>query len=94
MIPGDSGAAFHLPLIDLALPAIKSAPAATKEQLVAALEVVINADRRVSLHEFVVLTLVASVAGLAIGWALRGPARWCPGCGAGLVCPDCQVPQR
>ena len=53
-------AAFHLPVVDLALPAIKSAPEAAKQQLVAALEVVINADRRVSLHEFVVLTLVRS----------------------------------
>jgi Zn-dependent protease with chaperone function len=54
------GAAFHLPVVDLALPAIKSSPADAKEQLVAALETVINADRRVSLHEFVVLTLVRS----------------------------------
>jgi len=54
------GAAFHMPVIDLALPAIKSAPEEAREQLVAALEVVINADRRVSLHEFVVLTLLRS----------------------------------
>jgi Zn-dependent protease with chaperone function len=53
-------AAFHMLVVDLALPAIKSAPDNAKEQLVAALEVVINADRRVSLHEFVVLTLVRS----------------------------------
>jgi len=52
------GAAFHMPVVDLALPAIKSAPGTVKEQLVAALEIVINADRRMSLHEFVVLTLV------------------------------------
>ena len=54
------GAAFHMAVIDLALPAIKSAPEDAKRQLVAALEAVINADRRVSLHEFVVLTLVRS----------------------------------
>jgi len=54
------GAAFHMPVIDLALAAIKSAPEEAKQQLLAALEVVINADRRVSLHEFVVLTLVRS----------------------------------
>jgi len=52
------GAAFHLPLIDLALPAAKASPEESKKQLVAALETVIHADRRVSLHEFVVLTLV------------------------------------
>ncbi len=54
------GAAFHLPVIDLALPAVKAAPAQAREELIAALEAVIHADRRVSLHEFVVLTLVRS----------------------------------
>jgi Zn-dependent protease with chaperone function len=52
------GAAFHLPVIDLALAAIKAAPAQSAQELIRALEVVIHADRRVSLHEFVVLTLV------------------------------------
>ena len=52
------GEAFHLPVIDLALPALKAAPEAAKNELIAALEAVINADRRVSLHEFVVLTMV------------------------------------
>ncbi|HYM29487.1 MAG TPA: M48 family metallopeptidase, partial [Steroidobacteraceae bacterium] len=52
--------AFHLSVVDLALPALKSAPEETREQLVAALEAVIGADRRVSLHQFVVLTLVRS----------------------------------
>jgi len=51
-------AAFHMPVIDLALPAIKSSPDAAKSDLLKALEAVINADRRVSLHEFVVLALV------------------------------------
>ena len=44
-------------MIDLALPAIKSSSDASKNELLKALEAVINADRRVSLHEFVVLTL-------------------------------------
>jgi uncharacterized tellurite resistance protein B-like protein len=52
------GPAFHLPLIDLALPAIRTAPEAARKELIAALEAVIQADRRVSVHEFVVLTLV------------------------------------
>ncbi|MBI2316991.1 MAG: M48 family metallopeptidase [Betaproteobacteria bacterium] len=54
------GPAFRLPLIDLALPALKAAPAETHAELLKALEAVILADRRVSLHEFVVLTLVRS----------------------------------
>ena len=52
------GPAYHLALVDLALPALKSAPDAAKKELMAALEAVVNADRRVSLHDFVVLTLV------------------------------------
>jgi Zn-dependent protease with chaperone function len=48
------GLAYHLPVIDLALAAVKPAPGA----LLAALEAVIAADRRVSLHEFVILALV------------------------------------
>jgi hypothetical protein len=40
---------------------------------------------------FVVLALIAAAAGLAIGWAIRGPARWCPACGATLTCRDCGV---
>ena len=51
------GAALHLPLIDLALPAVKSLPEEERRALVSALEAVIHADRRVSLREFVVLTL-------------------------------------
>jgi hypothetical protein len=54
------GAAFHLPVIDLALAALKRAPPQAREALLAALEAVVNADRRVSLHEFVVLSLVRS----------------------------------
>ena len=52
------GAAFHLPLIDLALPAAQTASPSSREALLAGLKAVIEADRRVSLHEFVVLTLV------------------------------------
>jgi len=50
--------AFHLPVIDLALPAVKGAPDEAKTALLAGIEAVINADRRIELHEFVVLTLV------------------------------------
>lgn len=64
------GPAFHLPAIDLALPAVKASPQAAHDELVKALEIVIHADRRVSLHEFVVLTLVRDqLAPMA-----RGPA--------------------
>ena len=52
------GRGFDLTLIDLCLPAIKAGTADDKGRLVAALEATIHADRRVSLHEFVVLTLV------------------------------------
>ncbi len=54
------GPAFHLPLIDLALPAAKSLPEDERLALVGALELVIHSDRRVSLHEFVVLTIARS----------------------------------
>lgn len=54
------GLEFHLPLIDLALVTMKAAPGDAKNELLAALEAVVNADRRVSLHELVVLTLVRS----------------------------------
>ena len=52
------GRGFDLMVIDLSLPAIKAGTEEDKRQLLAALEAVIHADRRVSLHEFVVLTLV------------------------------------
>ena len=52
------GLAFHLPLVDLALPAIKGWQEAAKLELLKGLEAVIYADRRVTLHEFVLLTLV------------------------------------
>ena len=52
------GAAFHLPVVDLAIATMKTAPDAAKAQLLGGLEAVICSDRRVSLHEFVVFTLV------------------------------------
>jgi Zn-dependent protease with chaperone function len=64
------GLAFHLAVVDLALPALKAAPEAAKQQLVAGLEAVINADRRVTLHEFVVLTFVREQL-----WAKPKPPR-------------------
>jgi hypothetical protein len=54
------GPAFHMSVTDLALPAIKAAPEAFKNEMLEALQAVIYADRRVSLHEFVILTLVRS----------------------------------
>jgi len=54
------GPTFHLPVVDLALPAIKSCAESAKTELLDALQTVIYADRRVSLHEFVILTLVRS----------------------------------
>jgi len=52
------GLAYHLPVIDLALAAVKRLQAGAKLEILAAIEAVIHADRRVSLHEFVVLALV------------------------------------
>jgi Zn-dependent protease with chaperone function len=52
------GPAFRLPVVDLALPAVKTSTAEAKQELLKALEAVIQSDRRVSVHEFVVLTLV------------------------------------
>jgi len=52
------GSAFHLPVVDLALPALRSCSDQEKLDLLAAIHAVIEADRRVSLHEFVVWTLV------------------------------------
>jgi len=54
----DLALGFHLPVIDLALATVKPAPESAKLQLIAGLEAAAYADRRVSLHEFVVLTLV------------------------------------
>ena len=45
-------------LYDLALPALKQRSLEERRRLLAALEAVIHADRRVTLHEFIVLTLM------------------------------------
>ncbi len=52
------GAEFHLPVIDLALPSIKAAGEQAHRELLSGIQAVIEADRRISLHEFVVWTLV------------------------------------
>jgi Zn-dependent protease with chaperone function len=52
------GLELHLPVIDLALAALRAWPEPARKHFVAALEAVVYADRRVSLHEFVVLALV------------------------------------
>jgi hypothetical protein len=52
--------AYHLPVVDLALPAVKAAGEERQRELLAALEAVVHADRRVSMHEFVLLTLMRS----------------------------------
>ena len=54
------GPAYYLPLIDLALPALKLASAESQADLLTGLQAVIHADRRVSMFEFVVFTLVRS----------------------------------
>jgi Zn-dependent protease with chaperone function/uncharacterized tellurite resistance protein B-like protein len=50
--------AFHLPVIDLALPVLKAAPEEARKALLGTLQTLAYADRRVSLHEFVVLALM------------------------------------
>jgi Zn-dependent protease with chaperone function len=58
------GEALRLPVLDLALPAMKGASKSLKRELLTGLEVVVHADRRVALREFVVLTFVrAQVSG-------------------------------
>ncbi|MCX7962843.1 MAG: M48 family metallopeptidase [Burkholderiales bacterium] len=52
------GPPSRLPAIDLALAALKGAPEDLRRDAVRALEAVVHADQRVSVHEFVVLTLV------------------------------------
>jgi Zn-dependent protease with chaperone function len=51
-------AELHLPLVDLALPALKELDEAGRKEFLAAVERAIRADQRVSLHEFVLLTLL------------------------------------
>jgi Zn-dependent protease with chaperone function len=52
------GPAYYLPIVDLALPALKLASAELRSGLLTALQAVIHADRRVSIFEFVVFTLM------------------------------------
>jgi Zn-dependent protease with chaperone function len=52
------GAEFRLPMVDLALPTLKML--VNPAPFLAAVEAAIHADRRVTLHEFVVLTLLRS----------------------------------
>ena len=52
------GPAFHLAVIDLAMSAVKGMHEGFRRELVAGLEALIHADRRVTLHEFVVLAFV------------------------------------
>jgi Zn-dependent protease with chaperone function len=49
---------LHLPLVDLALPALRRLETGARNELLAALEAAIRADQRVSLHEFVLLALL------------------------------------
>jgi Zn-dependent protease with chaperone function len=50
--------ALRLPAIDHALPALKAAAPDPRRAVVAALDAAVHADQRVSLHEWIVLTLV------------------------------------
>ena len=61
--------AYYLPLVDLALPALKLASAESKAELLAGLQAVIHADRRISMYEFVMFTLVRSQLSKRTGFA-------------------------
>jgi Zn-dependent protease with chaperone function len=50
--------ALRLPMLDVALPALKRLDEAERAEFLASVEGVIRADRRVSLHEFVLLTML------------------------------------
>jgi Zn-dependent protease with chaperone function len=54
----DLGPAFYLPVVDLALPALKQAGSDAQVRLLTAVQAVVHADRRVSLFEFVIFTLL------------------------------------
>jgi Zn-dependent protease with chaperone function len=54
----DLGPAYYLPVVDLALPALKLAGQEAQLRVLTAVQAVIHADRRVSLFEFVVFTLL------------------------------------
>jgi len=67
------GPALHLPVVDLALPALKELDEREKKAFLAAAEGAIRADQRVSLHEFVLLTLLRHQ--LAPGAPVKGGKR-------------------
>ena len=50
------GRAYDLLLVDVALPALKSGATEIRQRLLAALQTVIEADRRMSVHEFAIFT--------------------------------------
>jgi Zn-dependent protease with chaperone function len=52
------GPAYYLPVVDLALPALKLAGDEAQRLLLTAVQAVIHADRRVSLFEFIIFTLL------------------------------------
>ena len=52
------GPAYYLPVVALALPALKLAGPEAQQRLLTAVQAVIHADRRVSLFEFVIFTLL------------------------------------
>ena len=54
----DLGPEYYLPIVDLALPALKQAGEETQLRVLTAVQAVIHADRRVSLFEFVIFTLL------------------------------------
>jgi Zn-dependent protease with chaperone function len=54
----DLGPAYYLPVVDLALPALKLAGPEAQLRLLTAVQAVIHTDRRVSLFEFVIFTLL------------------------------------
>jgi Zn-dependent protease with chaperone function len=64
---------LRLPLLDLALPALKTLDALGRETFLAEVEAAVRADRRVSLHEFVLLALLRHQ--LAPGAPVRAEAR-------------------
>lgn len=52
------GTRLRLPLLDMAIPTLKPLPQADRDQLLARLEALVRADRRVTLFEFVLLHIL------------------------------------
>ncbi len=70
------GPAYRLPIVDLALPPLKAAAEDYRREALRALEALVEADRRISLDEFVVLALVREELlpqPPPSGWPLRIP---------------------